>query len=245
MDILKFTLSGKHAFFKKPEVNTYYYFTYGNIHKIALLGIFGAILGYGGYNQMNESKEKSEYPEFYTRLSGLQVAMVPAGKHRKGHIPKKLQSFNNSVGYASKEQGGNLIIEEQWLEYPSWDIYVKIDSEEAHKLKEALFHQRCVYMPYLGKNDHPADIKDVVILDGNITGEEELTRLDSFFIKDTVSLDSEDDEIVPFKYEEYLPIALTKETNMYEFKKFVYTNLPVKSHCCDVWQVDRKYIVFY
>ena len=41
MEILRFSLSGKTAFFKKPEVNTYFYFTYGNIHKVALLGIFG------------------------------------------------------------------------------------------------------------------------------------------------------------------------------------------------------------
>ena len=47
MEILRFRLSGKNAFFKKPEVNTYCYFTYGNIHKVALLGMFGAILGYG------------------------------------------------------------------------------------------------------------------------------------------------------------------------------------------------------
>ena len=51
MKTLRFTLSGKTAFFKKPEVNSYVYFTYGNIHKVALLGIFGAILGYGGYTQ--------------------------------------------------------------------------------------------------------------------------------------------------------------------------------------------------
>ena len=51
MEVLKFTLKGKTAFFKMPEVNTYYYFTYGNIHKVVLLGIFGAILGYGGYSQ--------------------------------------------------------------------------------------------------------------------------------------------------------------------------------------------------
>ena len=54
MEILKFKLSGKSAFFKKPEVNTYCYFTYGNIHKIALLGILGAILGYKGYSQMKD-----------------------------------------------------------------------------------------------------------------------------------------------------------------------------------------------
>ena len=39
MKALKFTLSGETAFFKKPDVNTYLYFTYGNIHKIALLGL--------------------------------------------------------------------------------------------------------------------------------------------------------------------------------------------------------------
>lgn len=54
MEILKFKLSGKSAFFKKPEVNTYYYFTYGNIHRVALLGILGAILGYKGYSQMQD-----------------------------------------------------------------------------------------------------------------------------------------------------------------------------------------------
>ena len=54
MEILKFKLSGKNAFFKKPEVNTYCYFTYGNIHRVALLGILGAILGYKGYSQMQD-----------------------------------------------------------------------------------------------------------------------------------------------------------------------------------------------
>ena len=44
MQALKFRLKGKHAFFKIPAVNSYYYFTYAQIHKVALLGIFGAIL---------------------------------------------------------------------------------------------------------------------------------------------------------------------------------------------------------
>ena len=45
MKALKFILSGKTAFFKVPMVNSVCYFTYGNIHKPALLGMFGAILG--------------------------------------------------------------------------------------------------------------------------------------------------------------------------------------------------------
>ena len=40
MEAVKFTLSGRNAFFKKPEVNAYYYFTYSHIHKVAFLGIY-------------------------------------------------------------------------------------------------------------------------------------------------------------------------------------------------------------
>lgn len=66
---LKFTLSGKTAFFKRPEVNTYYYFTFGNIHKVALLGMFGAILGYQGYNNTKE------LPEFYRKLKDVKYLL--------------------------------------------------------------------------------------------------------------------------------------------------------------------------
>ena len=130
MEILKFKLSGKSAFFKKPEVNTYCYFTYGNIHRVALLGILGAILGYKGYSQMQDilsnkkkkGKLESSYPEFYEKLKDLKIAILPL--NNKGIISKKIQIFNNSVGYASKEQGGNLIVKEQWLENPKWEICI-------------------------------------------------------------------------------------------------------------------------
>ena len=151
MEILRFKLSGKNAFFKKPEVNTYCYFTYGNIHKVALLGIFGAILGYSGYTQIQDmikpkrkkTKLELSYPEFYERLKDLKVAILPLNE--KGNIPKKIQAFNNSVGYASREQGGNLIVKEQWLENPAWEICVLIDCEEAEKLKDAIQNHKCVY----------------------------------------------------------------------------------------------------
>ena len=124
MQALKFTLSGKTAFFKRPEVNTYYYYTFGNIHKVALLGMFGAILGYHGYNNT------IELPEFYQKLKDIKVSILPQNK--KGYFSKKIQYYNNSVGYASKEQGGNLIIKEQWLEDPCWNIIVLLDNEEAN-----------------------------------------------------------------------------------------------------------------
>lgn len=131
MQALKFRLKGKHAFFKIPAVNSYYYFTYAQIHKVALLGIFGAILGYDGYQQM---QKEDRFPEFYERLQALKVSVIPCVKN--GIFLKKVQTFNNSIG--SLEQGGNLIVQEQWLEKPEWLIYVLLDCEESEKLAEML-----------------------------------------------------------------------------------------------------------
>lgn len=59
----------------------------------------------------------------------MKIAILPL--NNKGIISKKIQIFNNSVGYASKEQGGNLIVKEQWLENPKWEICILLDCEEA------------------------------------------------------------------------------------------------------------------
>ncbi|MGL5963583.1 MAG: type I-B CRISPR-associated protein Cas5b, partial [Fusobacteriaceae bacterium] len=116
MRVIKFNLNGSTAFFKKPDVNSYIYFTYSNIHKISVLGILGSILGMKGYNQ----QQTSAFPEFYEKLENFKISIVP----KNLSVTKKIQIFNNSVGYASFEQGGNLIVKEQWLENPEWDIYI-------------------------------------------------------------------------------------------------------------------------
>lgn len=254
MKALHVTLSGKTAFFKKPEVNTFYYFTYGNIHKVALLGIFGAILGYGGYTQMKAEKRKSKdpvegYPEFYERLQNLKVSIVPNAE--KGFIPKKIQTFNNSVGYASKEQGGNLIVKEQWLENPSWDIWVLLDSEEAERLADVIQNHKCVFSPYLGKNDHYADLKNSQIEEI----EEAFTaqgRVSSMVLKEKAvmaEMDDEDDDNgdfdVTFKYEEMLPLQLDSWTNQYLLKSFLFTDGYLAWENQDVFQKNGKYLMFY
>ena len=86
LKVLRFQLSGRTAFFKKPEVNTYGYFTYGMVHKVALLGIFGAILGYGGYTKQH--RDKTDYPEFYERLKDIKISIIP--QNERGYIPKKM-----------------------------------------------------------------------------------------------------------------------------------------------------------
>lgn len=252
MDVLKFTLSGKTAFFKKPDVNTYYYFTYGNIHKIALLGIFGAIMGLGGYNQQVISN--STYPEFYETLKDIEISIVP--RNKKGYIPKKMQVFNNSVGYASKEKGGNLIIKEQWLENPMWNIYILIQNDIEKELASGIIDRSFKYIPYLGKNDHLANISNIEVIK-DIERQSKPTQIDSLFIKryfefkpEENNIDNpfnlDDEEIDIFKYEEKLPISLEKNTNKYQLESFVFTNSPLISKTdLPIYRCENKTMFFF
>lgn len=234
MKALKFTLSGKTAFFKRPEVNTYYYFTFGNIHKVALLGIFGAILGYQGYNA---TKDKG-LPEFYQKLHDLKISIIPRNKN--GYISKKIQYFNNSVGYASNELGGNLIVKEQWLENPIWDIVVLLDCQEADKLASALLNNTCIYIPYLGKNDHPADISNVEIIE---LKEKEIKtdKIVCLFPKDM--FEEAEDQGDYYKYQESLPISLDVDTGMYKYEVFIQTNLLLDGKTA--YSFNQENIIFY
>lgn len=243
MKALCFTLKGKTAFFKKPEVNSCFYFTYGNIHKAALLGMFGAILGYGGYTKQYEETGKQKalekgYPEFYEKLSHLKLSITPNAE--RGFIEKKVQYFNNSVGYASKEQGGNLIVKEQWLENPSWDIGVLLDCEEAEKLAESVLNSKCVYVPYLGKNDHFADILNAHVEEVKVQKSGE-GKIYSLFIKENAEIilrqSLRGKTGMTYKYQENLPYGLDEWTNQYILKSFVYTDADIQ------WEEQQVYIV--
>ncbi|MCI9370492.1 MAG: type I-B CRISPR-associated protein Cas5 [Lachnospiraceae bacterium] len=240
MEALRFELKGKNAFFKNPEVNSYYYFTYGNIHKPALLGMFGAILGYKGYKRYQKSSEKYEdYPEYYQKLKDIEISVIP--KAEKGCFSKKIQFFNNTVGYASFEKGGNLIIKEEWIENPFWIVYVKIQEEESKKLAFMIQQKKCIYLPYLGKNDHPANITNAEIV--NIEKKEADNQIINSLVP-TGDFIYDWDEM-KYKYEEYLPYALNQETNHYELKKFVFTDAIVEEGNNTLYSDGENSIVFY
>lgn len=248
MKTLTFKLSGETGFFKQPDVNTYQYFTYGNIHKIALLGILGSILGLGGYHQQ---KKDEDYPEFYEKLKHLQIAIRPLNE--QGYIPKKVQIFNNSVGYASKEEGGNLIVKEQWLENPAWQIYLLLENLEElpllQTLKSRLIEKRFVYLPYLGKNDHYANVEAVETLSLRVGSKEVEIPIHSLFPKCLGELMPDDglgkDEPY-FKYEEQLPIALDPVCNQYQTKPLIFTNIPVHlSNDVTVYGLEEKNLIFF
>lgn len=254
MKALSFELGGKTAFFKKPDVNSYAYFTYNNIHKPTLLGLLGAIVGLGGYNKLywqNRGLKKGKlgyndgFPEYYEKLKGLKISIVPLSQ--TGYFTKKNQIFNNSVGYASFEQGGNLIIKEQWLENPKWQIIILDNQSEVfEKIKEYLFHTKTEFIPYLGKNDHPATIKEVKEI--NLTKAQEIDCVHSLFMEKKFEIFSRARrDVMPFIFKESAPISLQKEFHFYENENLIFTNQKVQlvSNYEDIYSMEDKNYFFF
>ena len=272
MKAISFELSGKTACFRKPDVNQFAYFTYNNIHKVALLGLLGAIIGLGGYTKLHYQKEllkekikglkekekkvfekelsklEDKYPEFYEKLKELKISIVPLAPC--GYFSKKIQVFNNSVGYASQEEGGNLIVREQWLENPAWQIMILDDGSKVYKrLKEYLLNKKSAFIPYLGKNDHPANIDEVK--------EVELKR-ELFVIDDEIYIDSlfpkgedlslgwvrEDIDAPEFLFQEVSPVSLQKEYHFYEYKTMIFTSKAVDPIPKDTYSYENKNYTF-
>lgn len=235
MEAISFILSSKTACFRKPDVNQFAYFTYNNIHKPALLGILGAIIGLGGYTKLyDENKKLKEekkdlndgFPEYYEKLKDLELSIIPLSPN--GYFSKKLQVFNNSVGYASKEEGGNLIVREQWIEDPKWQIIIKDDgSDEYKKIKEYLEKGRCTYIPYLGKNDHPANIEEVKPFILNEPIEKE--KISSLFEEEVLTISKlPPKDGLSYFFKEVSPVTLQEKYHFYEFKSLVFTNHKIK-----------------
>lgn len=250
MNAISFKLSGKTAFFKKPDVNAYANFTYNNIHKPALLGLLGAILGLSGYNKLFEKNRDfkkddlgydNSYPEFYEKLKDFKVCIIPLAKN--GYFSKKIQIFNNSVGYASFEAGGNLIVRQQWLENPAWRVMIlENQSEEFANLKVFLEKQKAIFIPYLGSNDHFAKIENfenIKLKDQN----QNRNFIDSLFICEDKPDGFCEEHEEPFSFVEISPISLEKQTHIYEYKKLCFTNIEL-SDIKDCYSLDDKNYAF-
>ncbi len=150
--LISIDLKAPLGFLKKPDINEgggkQLYLTFNLLHKPALLGILGAIVGLPGYRKLNE------LPEYYRKLKDLPVGIQPLNSS-KGNFTKTIVQYKNGVGYASFEQGGNLIIAEQVLIQPSFRCYLKLDTENPlHAQLDAYLQQtQAEYLPYLGKNE--------------------------------------------------------------------------------------------
>lgn len=258
-EVIKFRLKGASAIFRKPESNNIY-FTYNNVHKIIILGILGSIIGENGYNYNMLFKDKAkELPEFYKNLSNIKIAVKP--NTYSGSFVKGMQSFNNSVGYANinDKVPTTLIVDEQWLENPSWDIYILgNETEQYEKIKEYLINQKCEYIPYLGKNDHFADISEVEILNADrVEDVKRVKKINSIFCDIEFERIKEIDLAAfvkpksssenKFIFKEVMPTKLDSVLGYIDYKEFVFTNydLDIKESTDQLYQLNNEIMFFF
>lgn len=159
------------GFLKKPDTNNPLYLTFNMLHKPALLGILGAILGLEGFKEPPKKKmgktkkqkaqqgllnleeaQENPMPEYYRKLENIKIGIQPLGDE-KGTFEKTVIQYNNGVGYANRD--GNLIIAEQTLIAPAYRCFLLLDDTNTlhQRLIDYLKNSKAEYLPYLGKND--------------------------------------------------------------------------------------------
>lgn len=232
------------GFFRKPDTNDGINLSYNVLHKPALLGILGAIIGLEGY------KERGKWPEYYQKLKDLKVGIEPLN-HEKGNFQKTVIKYSNTVGYANK--GTNYLTEEATLIAPAYRCYLLLDDENEHhqKLYEYLKEGKAEFIPYFGKNeftawwdnfkeDYPFPMKEF-----DFSNEYKLKTLaiksDALItgIAKTTGRAARKDLSNQYMFFERLPSDFNEELFQYELAEFAYTNAKLEKD----YRVARLYAV--
>lgn len=146
--LVSFDLKADFGFFKKPDVNEVY-LTYNMLHKPALLGILGAIVGLQGF------QKNAVLPLYYQKLKHLKIGVTPLSS-RNGNFDKHFIKYINTTGMANDD--GNLIVREQVLINPEYRCFLLLNLED--ELENNLYchlQSYCAeFLPYMGKNDFSA-----------------------------------------------------------------------------------------
>lgn len=252
------------GFLKKPDINDGIYLTYNIIHKPALQGIFGAILGLSGYN-LEGTMAEDEIPEFRKKLEGIEFALIPLNS-MEGNFEKESIKYTNTIGYANikivkrKPVPQNLIINEQTLIKPSYQVFLKLDAENSlhNELVDSLKNSEAEYIPYLGKNDHQLwweNFMEWEIFEHDYHPQEKY-KIDSLFVKpkederlllmrEKTGWDSAFDK--NFAYFERLPKGWSQELPQYELGEFLYTDyfLDPKSTIPNLMKISNREEIEY
>lgn len=248
--LISFDLRADFGFFKKPDYNDGILLSYNMIHKPALLGILGAIIGLKGYSK------KGEFPEYYQKLRDLPIGIEPLN-HEKGNFQKTTVKYSNTVGYANDD--GNLLVEEMMLIRPAYRCYLLLDIEveDQQKLYDYLKAGQAEYIPYLGKNEFQAAwLTD----DGESTFREYMFEsyipkqdfsVESIFIKDNSLKDEQVTVKISFRnrvvsnrpsfsYFEKLPASFQEILIQYQLYDFAYTGftLSQESTIKNLFQIE-------
>jgi CRISPR-associated protein Cas5h len=117
-------------------------------------------------------------------------------------------------------------------------------SEEFVKLSEYLLGGKSVFIPYLGKNDHPATIDEVkvVLLDNAI---ENIPISSLFQEKSATQLSGAPRGELSFYFKETSPHRLQKDHHFYEYENLILTNHKIaEGDFSFIFSHDRKNYAF-
>lgn len=242
--LVSFDLRADQGFLKKPDYNEGMLLSYNMLHKPALLGILGAIIGLEGY------QKKGEFPQYYTVLKDVPVGVAPLeGYHEKGNFTKSSVKYSNTVGYANKD--GNLLVEETMLLRPGYRCYLllSMDNAEQAKLYEYLKQGQAEFIPYLGKNEYQVwwlndegenTFQEYDYVAGHqVTEKLQILNLfrKTVRLKEQADKDEYGSDYNPFEFEftpktfayfERLPSGFNAALMQYELGEFTFSNLPLK-----------------
>ena len=235
--LISFTIKAEKGFLKKPDINEGIYLTFNMLHKPALLGILGAIIGLSGY------KNNEEFPEYYQKLKDIPIGIKPV-HHENGNFQKTVITYTNTTGFANND--GNLIIREQTLIKPSYQIFLLLDLENNYQkqLFNYIKEQKAEFLPYLGKNDYSLWWNKDEVVEYNwrkVDKFEESKKIETMFIKNIPLKDLKEKnnnfdlfdfsvlfEEPAFAYFERLPIYFDEDLYQYKYEDFVYTDFKIK-----------------
>ncbi|WP_160711334.1 type I-B CRISPR-associated protein Cas5b [Chitinophaga solisilvae] len=235
MKLISFDLKADFAFFRKPETNGTINLSYNIIHRPAVLGVLGAILGLDGY------QEKGKLPQYFDVLKDIRIGVEPLN-HEKGNYSKTNIKYSNTIGYANK--GANFLTEELTLVAPEYRIYLLLDEQiKMHvTLAEHLVKGMATYIPYLGKNEFTAWWEPETYTEYSFLPYEKATRsiqLQTVFQKHStlksniegpgIDLLNFGNEPQPFIYFERLPLDFNLDLMQYAIGEFVFSNYYIKN----------------
>lgn len=237
MKLISFDVQADFAFFRKPETNNTINLSYNIIHKPAILGFLGAVLGLDGY------KKKGKLPTYYEQLREVKVGVEPL-QHEKGNFAKTSIKYTNTIGYANK--GTNFLTEELTLINPAYRIFSLLDESNAlqGQLLESLEKAESVFVPYFGKNEftawwQPSSFREYSFSLKEI-GANQSVKIVTVFQKEIVLKDQVETpfpdftkpfnfDASPFIYFERLPKQFDEVLMQYELADFAYSTYQIKN----------------
>lgn len=233
--LISIDLKGDFGFFRKPDANNTINLSYNMLHKPALLGIFGAIIGSEGY------QEKGKMPAYLDALKDVKVGLEPL-LHERGNYQKTSIKYSNTVGYANN--GSTYLTEESTLIKPAYRVYALLDLDDNNHnlLYQNLREGKAEFLPYFGKNEFAAWWEKESFTEYNdfqpVEKPLDDVRIKTLFLKQDVINAHKAEPIfdfmsvaeaeTPFMYFERLPKGFDTDLFQYDIGEFVLTSFNLK-----------------